>query len=362
MKGLLLAGGRGTRLRPITHTSAKQLVPVANVPILFYALQQLVDAGITDIGIVTGDSEAAIRGAVGDGSRWGAAITYIPQGRALGIAHAVAVARPFLGDDDFVLYLGDNLLEQGVRDLVERFEAARATADDHRPAAHVLLATVEEPQRFGVAELDGGRIVRLVEKPAEPPSDLAMVGVYLFGSDVHEVIAGLEPSARGEIEIVDAVQGLIDRGQPVHHDVLTGWWLDTGKKDSLLEANRRVLGVIAARVDGSVDAASDLIGSVVVEAGATIERSTIRGPVVIGAGTTITDSTIGPFTSIGPASTVRSSTISDSVLLEGVCVDGIAHLAESLIGRDTSVVATTPGATSLTLLLGDHCRIEVPAP
>lgn len=233
MKGLILAGGKGTRLRPITHTSAKQLVPVANKPILFYGLEHMAEVGITDIAIIIGETGDDVRAAVGDGSRWGVRVTYLHQDEPLGLAHCVLIAREFLGEDDFVMYLGDNMLQQGLGGIVARFEADRAAGGDGAaPSAHILLCPVPDPHRFGVAELEGDHVVRLVEKPADPPSDLAMVGVYLFTPAIHRGVAAIGPSARGELEIVDAVQWLIDDGQVVHHDLLEGWWLDTGKKDS----------------------------------------------------------------------------------------------------------------------------------
>jgi glucose-1-phosphate thymidylyltransferase len=302
VKGLILAGGKGTRLRPITHTSAKQLVPIANQPILVYGLAHMAAAGITDVGVVIGDTGDEVRRVVGDGSAWGVEVTYIPQEEPLGLAHCVLIAGDFLGDDEFVMYLGDNMLEHGLGPLV---------GDGVPPAAaHILLPPVRDPPRFGVAEVDDeGRVVRLVEKPEEPASDLAMVGVYRFTPAIHEAVRSIEPSARGELEIVDALQWLIDRGDVVHHQRLDGWWLDTGKKDSLLEANRRVLESVTPAVEGEVDEASVVDGRVVLEAGATLVGTTVRGPAVIGAGATLVDSYVGPFTSIGPGSRIERSGI-----------------------------------------------------
>jgi glucose-1-phosphate thymidylyltransferase len=369
MKGLILAGGRGTRLRPITHTSAKQLVPVANEPILFHGIHHLVDAGIVDIGLIVGETEPEIRTAVGDGSRWGAQITYLRQDEPLGLAHAVQVARPFLGDDDFVMYLGDNLLEEGVRSLVADFEAACGDADapslhhqPSRPAAVILLSPVDHPERFGVVELQQGRVVGLEEKPTQPRSDLALVGAYLFTAEIHDAVDQLAPSERGELEITEAISWLLEQGRPVLHRVLSGWWLDTGKKDSLLEGNARVLETLVPRIDGEVDAASSIHGRVVIEAGARIIDSTVRGPAIIGAGCTIESSYVGPFTSIGPNTIVRRSEVEHSVLLDEVLVDGVARLTDSLIGRRSEVVrtATVPRATRLHV--GDHCTIDLGAP
>jgi glucose-1-phosphate thymidylyltransferase len=265
MKGLILCGGAGTRLRPITHTSAKQLVPVANKPILFYGIEDMAAAGITDLGIIVGDTADEIVAAVGDGGRFGVRVTYIPQDAPLGLAHCVLIARDYLGDDDFVMYLGDNLLQQGLTEFVTRFEQARAAEHDRPPVAQILLAQVDDPRQFGVAEVDAdGDVVRLVEKPADPPSDLALVGVYLFDPHVHEAVRAIEPSGRGELEITDAIQWLLDRDHRVLHEVLDGWWIDTGKKDPLLESNRYLLERLEPANHGSVDAASTLEGRVVI--------------------------------------------------------------------------------------------------
>lgn len=367
VKGLILSGGAGTRLRPITHTSAKQLVPVANKPILFYGIEDMVAAGITRIGIITGETGPDIIEAVGDGSRFGAEVTYIPQSAPLGLAHCVLVARDFLGDDDFVMYLGDNMLQQGLVEFVRAFEEDRARwaapelDDDHEPpVAQILLSPVPDPHRFGVAEVDGaGQVVRLVEKPEEPPSDLALVGVYLFTPAIHEAVAAIEPSPRGELEITDAIQWLIDRGRQVRHDTLTGWWLDTGKKDPLLESNRRVLETIEARIDGSVDDRSVLDGRVVVEPGAEIVNSQVRGPAIIGAGARVENSYVGPFTAIAAECRLIDSEVEHSVILERCSIRGVPRLVDSLIGRDSEIhrVDRRPRATRL--MVGDHCSIEL---
>ncbi len=282
MKALILAGGAGTRLRPITHTRAKQLVPVANKPILFYGIESMVAAGIVEIGVIVGDTRDEVMEALGDGSAFGARITFIPQDEPLGLAHCVLIAHDFLGDDDFVMYLGDNLLEQDLAAFVAAFEAARQLPDP--PAAQILLKQVPDPHRFGIATLDqSGNVVQLVEKPEVPPSDLALVGVYLFTPRIHRAVAAIEPSPRGELEITDAIQWLIDSNERVRCELLTGWWIDTGKLTPLLEANRLLLERIDSRIDGAVDAASVIDGRVVVEVGAQIIGSTIRGPVAIGA-------------------------------------------------------------------------------
>jgi glucose-1-phosphate thymidylyltransferase len=355
VKALVLAGGSGTRLRPITHTSAKQLVPVANKPILFYGLEQIRDAGITDVGIIVGDTHAEIEEAVGDGSELGIRATYLPQDAPLGLAHAVLTAADWLADDDFVMFLGDNLIEGGIGHLVEAFER-------DRPDAQVLLKAVGDPSRFGVADLDGdGRVVGLVEKPADPPSDLALVGVYLFTPAILDAARRIEPSDRGELEITDAVQRLLDDGREVRASRIEGWWLDTGKKDDLLEANRIVLASLRRRVDGTVDDASEVVGDVVVEPGAEVVRSTVRGPAVIGAGTRVEDAFIGPFTSIAAGCRVERCEVEFSVLLERCVVRDVARLEGSLLGRDVEVVRTQRRPAAHRLTLGDHSRVEISA-
>ncbi|MBS1848317.1 MAG: glucose-1-phosphate thymidylyltransferase, partial [Actinobacteria bacterium] len=298
MKGLILSGGAGTRLRPITHTSAKQLVPVANKPILFYGIEDMAAAGITEIGIIVGGTRDEIIAAVGDGSAFGVRVTYIPQDEPLGLAHCVLIARDFLGDDEFVMYLGDNLLRQGIAEFVDAFEADRRRSaqpgfgeSSDAAAAQILLARVDDPERFGVAEIGTeGEVVRLVEKPEVPPSDLALVGVYLFDPTIHDAVASIEPSPRGELEITDAIQWLIDHGRRVRHEVVDGWWIDTGKLDPLLEGNRLVLDTLDSVVEGAVDDSSTLLGRVVVEAGAQVIDSVVRGPAIIGRNTVVRDS------------------------------------------------------------------------
>jgi glucose-1-phosphate thymidylyltransferase len=358
MRALILAGGAGTRLRPITHTRAKQLVPVANTPILFYGIRSMVDAGITEIGIIVGDTRDEVMAAVGDGSQFGAAVTYIAQDAPLGLAHCVLIARDFLGDDDFVMYLGDNLLEQDLAAFVQAFEAARRGPTP--PAAQILLKRVPDPHRFGIATLDdAGHVVHLVEKPADPPSDLALVGVYLFDASIHEAVASIAPSARGELEITDAIQWLIDAGKPVRTELLTGWWIDTGKLTPLLEANRLLLERLEPRVEGSVDEASVLDGRVVVAAGAEIVRSTIRGPVAIGAGTRIVDSFVGPFSAIGADCEVVDSEIEHSVVMDRSKVVDVPRLEDSLIGCDAVVTRTRQRPRALRLMVGDHCQVDI---
>lgn len=364
MKGLILAGGKGTRLRPITHTSAKQLLPVANKPILFYAIEAVAEAGIDEIGIIVGDTADAVREACGDGNQWGVELTYIPQEEPLGLAHCVLIAQDFLGDDDFVLYLGDNLFEQGLDGFVQRFSEARESTSVDPAAAPpdvwVLLASVPNPQQFGVAELgDDGQIMHIVEKPSDPPTNLAMVGASVYTPAIHEAVRAIKPSARGELEIVDAIQWLIDRDHVVRHEVLDGWWLDTGKKDSVLDANRRILETLNTRIDGDVDDSTQIDGRVIIEEGATIVGSTVRGPVIIGADARITNSYVGPFTSIGPNVVVTDSEVEGSVLLAGSSLRDVSRLVDSLLGKEAEVFRSSQPPKANRLLVGDHSIIEL---
>ena len=366
VKALILAGGAGTRLRPITHTRAKQLVPVANKPILFYGLEAIADAGIKQVGIVVGDTAAEVMAAVGDGSDWGLAVTYLPQDAPLGLAHAVLIAREFLGEDDFVMYLGDNLLKQSLKDFVERFEDDRDRAriptldgSTEVPCAQILLKEVPDPHRFGVAELaDDGSVVRLLEKPPVPPSNLALVGVYLFDRRIHDAVAAIEPSPRGELEITDAIQWLVDQGLRVRTEVLDGWWIDTGKLTPLLEANRLLLELLERRIDGSVEE-SEIDGRVVVEEGASVVRSRIRGPVIIGAGTRIEDSFIGPFSAIGRGCVIEGSEVEHSVILDDCRVIGVGRLEDSLLGHHVEVIRSEQRPSATRLMLGDHCSVDL---
>ena len=358
MKALILAGGAGTRLRPITHTRAKQLVPVANMPILFYGIESMVAAGITELGVIVGDTREEVQEALGDGSQFGAAITYIPQDEPLGLAHCVLIARDFLGDDDFVMYLGDNLLQQDLAAFVEAFGEARQ--GEAPPSAQILLKQVPDPHRFGIAELDdAGHVTHLVEKPDDPPSDLALVGVYLFDKHIHEGVEAIEPSDRGELEITDAIQWLIDNGHRVRTEILTGWWIDTGKLTPLLEANRLLLETIDTKVHGSVDEQSTLDGRIVVETGAEIVNSTIRGPVAIGANTRVVDSFIGPFSAVGADCEVLHSEIEHSVIMNGSRIVDIPRLEDSLIGSDAVVSRSKRKPRAVRLMVGDHCLIDV---
>lgn len=351
LKGLVLSGGAGTRLRPLTHTSAKQLVPVANKPVLFYGLEALRDAGIREVGIIVGDTRAEIEAAVGDGSRFDLDITIIPQAAPLGLAHAVLTAEEFLGDSSFVMYLGDNLLRDGIAGLVEEFR-------HNAPDAMILLQHVDDPEHYGIAELDGDTVVRLVEKPKNPVSDLALVGVYLFTGALMESAKAIAPSWRNELEITDAIQHMVDRGLRVEPHIVTGWWKDTGQVVDMLEANRLILDVQRRRIDGEVDAESIIDGRVVIESGARIIRSTVRGPAVIGAGTIIEDAYVGPYSAISDNCHVSRAEIEHSILWEGSSIRDLdARVESSLIGREVSIGRTDEKPRAYRFVLGDSSTI-----
>ncbi|MFF5189227.1 glucose-1-phosphate thymidylyltransferase [Streptomyces sp. NPDC000345] len=353
MKALVLAGGAGTRLRPITHTSAKQLVPVANKAVLFYGLESIAAAGVTEVGVIVGETADEIRAAVGDGSRFGLDITYIPQERPLGLAHAVIVARDFLGDDDFVMYLGDNFIVGGITDLVDEFRGTR-------PDAQILLTRVPDPRAFGVAELDAaGQVVGLEEKPERPKSDLALVGVYLFTPAIHAAVRAIGPSRRGELEITHAIQHLIDAGADVRSTIVKGYWKDTGNVVDMLEVNRTVLEALERRIDGEVDEASETVGRVVVEAGARIVGSRLVGPVVIGAGTEVRDSYVGPFTSVAENCRITDSELEFSIVLRDSSIDGVGRIENSLIGRHVEVTPAPGVPSAHRLVLGDHSKVQI---
>ncbi|WP_338894350.1 glucose-1-phosphate thymidylyltransferase [Streptomyces sp. TG1A-60] len=355
MKALVLSGGSGTRLRPITHSFAKQLVPIANKPVLCYALEAIADAGISDVGIVVGDTAAEIMKAIGDGSTFGLRVTYIRQPHPLGLAHAVYIAREFLGQDDFVMYLGDNFVLGGIKELVAEFRR-------DRPAARILLTEVENPSLFGVAELDNaGNVVRLEEKPKVPSSPLALVGVYLFTPAVHEAVAAIKPSARGELEITDAIQWLIDEGHSVRPLIITGYWKDTGNVTDMLEANRAVLESAERRIDGKVDDASEVIGRVHIDEDARVRNSRIVGPVSIGPGTTITGSYLGPFTSVARDCRIENSEIEYSIVLPEASITGVGRIEASLIGRQVEVTSSAHTPSAHRFLLGDHSKVQIPS-
>jgi glucose-1-phosphate thymidylyltransferase len=331
LKGLILSGGKGTRLRPITHTSAKQLVPVANKPVLFYGIEAMAQAGIAEVGIIiapeTGDE---IRAAAGDGSRFGVAITYIVQDEPAGLAHAVLTAEAFLDDAPFVMYLGDNLLQGGIEGLVKAFTT-------NQPEALILLTPVPDPEHYGVAELDGDRVVRLAEKPPEPKTNLALVGVYMFTPGIHDAARAIEPSGRGELEITDAIQHLLDTGARVEPHIVEGWWKDTGRLDDMLEANRLILETIHTRHNGDYEDSS-VEGRVIIEPGATLTRSTVRGPAIIGANTRLIDAYIGPYTAIAEDCLVQEAEIEHSILLAGAKVKHLSgRMESSLLGRNVTV-------------------------
>ena len=353
MKALVLSGGAGTRLRPITHTSAKQLVPVANKPVLFYGLEAIRDAGVTDVGIIVGDTQAEIEAAVGDGSELGISVTYIRQDAPLGLAHCVLIAQDFLGDDDFVMYLGDNFIIGGITELVQEFR-------DGTYDAQILLTKVDNPSQFGVAELGpNGGVTTLVEKPKEPKSDLALVGVYMFRPVIHDAVRAIKPSGRGELEITDALQWLIDQGRDVRPHLVTGYWKDTGRLEDMLECNRKVLESIEPLVLGSVDADSQLIGRVVVEQGAVIERSTVRGPAIIGRDSVVRDTYVGPFTSIYFGCTLEDTEIEHSIVLEESSIRGVGRIEDSLIGKQVEVSPSSALPHAHRLMLGDHSRVSI---
>jgi len=354
LKGLILSGGRGTRLRPITFTSAKQLVPVANKPVLFYGIEAMAAAGIREVGIIiapeTGDE---IREAAGDGSQFGVAITYIVQDEPAGLAHAVLTAEPFLGSSPFVMYLGDNLLQGGMEDLVAQFRGGTAEA-------LILLTPVPDPQNFGVAELGPeGSVVRLVEKPPEPATDLALVGVYMFTPQIHEAARSIKPSARGELEITDAIQWLVDGGRRVEPHIVKGWWKDTGRLDDMLEANRLILDTLERRIDGELHEAQ-VDGRVVVESGARLERATVRGPAIIGAGAVVRDAYIGPYTAIGRHCVIEGAEVEHSILLEGSSVRGLdGRMESSLLGRDVAISRDARQPRAYRFMVGDKSEIGI---
>src|SRR5947209_418580 len=356
LKGLILSGGKGTRLRPITHTSAKQLVRVANKPVLFYGIEAMAEAGIEDVGIIiapeTGDE---IRTAAGDGSRFGVRITYIVQAEPAGLAHAVLTAEPFLGDSPFVMYLGDNLLQGGMRELVDAFRA-------NAPDALILLTPVADPEHYGVAELDpqdSGRVVRLAEKPAEPTTDLALVGVYMFTAGIHDAARAIDPSPRGELEITDAIQHLVDTGLRVEPHIVRGWWKDTGRLEDMLEANRLVLDQVQARVEGEL-IQSNADGRVIIEAGARLERCMVRGPAIIGAGARLTDCYVGPYTAIGENCVIERAEVEHSILLEGSSVIGLdGRMEASLLGRNVTIGRGERQPRAYRFMVGDNSEIGI---
>ncbi len=352
MKGLILSGGKGTRLYPITFNRAKQLVPVANKPVLFRVIEAIKEANITEIGIVVGDTGDEIRQAVGEGQRWGVNITYIPQEAPLGLAHAVKISQDFLGDERFVMFLGDNVIEGGISRLITQF----ADSDWN---SQIVLTEVNEPQHYGVAELDENqRIVRLVEKPRTPPSNLALVGIYMFDQHIFEAVNQIQPSWRGEYEITDAIQWLVENAYQVYPYVHQGWWIDTGKPIDMLEANNRVLAELVHKVEGYVDRDSKIDHLVTVERGAEIINSVIRGPAIIGEDSRIINSYIGPFTSIYHGTIVENSEIEHSIILDHTRIIGIpSRIEDSIIGRDVEIAYSPIKPRAFKMTLGDHSKV-----
>lgn len=353
MKGLILAGGKGTRLYPLTYTGAKQLVPVANKPVLFYAIENLVEAGITDLGMVVGDTKDQIMAAVGDGSQFGAQVTYIEQPVPLGIAHGVKIAQDFIQKERFVLFLGDNFLRDGIVPLVRNFE-------NEAPACQIHLYKVPNPQDFGVAELKDGRVVRLVEKPQTSQSDLAVIGIYIFDHQVFEAVNNIQPSARGELEITDTIQYFIDQGLEVSPQIITGAWIDTGKPGDILEANRLVLEELQPRMEGQVDEDSQVNGKVTIERGAQVKNSVIRGPAIIGEESEIINSYIGPFTSVYHHVLIEDSELEHCIVLEhSRIVDVESRIEDSLIGRYVEITRSPKKPRAYKMTLGDHSKVGI---
>ncbi len=356
MKGLILSGGKGTRMRPITHTAAKQLLPVANKPILFYGIEAIKSAGIDEIGIIISpETGAAVREAVGSGDRWGVKVEYIVQDEPLGLAHAVKIARPFLKDDTFVMYLGDNLIKDGVAPLVRLFEESHVDA-------FILLKEVSNPSAFGVAQLGkDGRIICLEEKPAKPKSNLALVGVYLFNKNIHAAIDEIKPSKRGELEITDAIQKLLEKNFHIGSYILQSWWLDTGKKDDMLEANRVVLDEMSdVSMLGTIQNGSKLSGRVHVGKGTVLNACTIRGPATIGDNCVIEHSYIGPFTSIGDATKVSHAELEFCIVRENCQIlDFHGRIEDSLLGANVELTRGQQKPIAYRLMLGDDSKVDV---
>jgi glucose-1-phosphate thymidylyltransferase len=352
MKGLILSGGKGTRLYPLTYTSAKQLIPVANKPVLFRVIESIRDAGITDIGIVVGDTAEEIERAVGRGGQWGVNITYIPQDKPLGLAHAVKISQNFLGDDRFVMFLGDNVIQGGISPLIAQFASSQYNAQ-------IVLTRVEQPEQYGVAQLDQeGRIIRLIEKPKEPPSDLALVGIYMFDHHIFEAVNAIAPSWRGELEITDAIQWLVEHQFNVFPYIHRGWWIDTGRPGDMLEANSLVLEELTPTIEGYVDRASEVDSRVTVEQGAEIINSVVRGPAIIGKDTRVVNAYVGPFTSIHHHCLVENAEISRSIVLEHSQIRNInRRIEDSLIGRHVVLHRSPIRPRAYKFTLGDHSHL-----
>ncbi len=353
MKALITAGGKGTRLRPLTHTQNKHLLPIANKPILHYALGKVAGAGITQVGIITNQEGTEVKEALGTGEQWGLEISYIPQDEPLGLAHAVKIAQDFIGDDEFIFYLGDNMVVGGLDKFIETFH-------HHKDNCHLTLAGVKDPERFGVPEIQGDRIVSIEEKPRVPKSEFAVAGIYLYDSHIFEAVHAIKPSARGELEISDAHQYLIDHGYQIGYSEITGWWKDTGKPQDILEANRLVLEHTDARNLGTIDHRSTVTGNVVLESGASVVNSTVRGPAVIGRNTIIENSFVGPFTSIGHECLITDSEIEFSIILNDCEITNVSvRIEDSLLGTGTKVRSAHGRPRSNRFMVGDQSIIEI---
>lgn len=354
MKAVVLCAGEGTRLRPLTYTSAKHLIPVANRPVIHYTLDALREAGITEIGIVVSPNvEAEFKSALGDGGPWGVRLSYIRQSDPKGLAHAVGCAREFVGDDPFLVYLGDNLLERGVAGFVQDYEA-------NPTAAGIMLTEVDDPTSFGVARLENDRITELIEKPSDPPSNLAIVGVYQFDPSIFEAIDQIEPSWRGELEITDAIQALIDDGETVRPHLVQGWWKDAGKPEDMIDANRLVLeGLCDPKLESEISADSQLTGRVAIDNNVTVERSVLRGPLVIGEGAVIRDAFVGPFTSIGPNVGLSNSEIEYSIVMADATIEGIRRIDHSLIGRNVRLRHRMQPPDAYRFVIGDDGEVDL---
>jgi glucose-1-phosphate thymidylyltransferase len=354
VKALVLAGGTGSRLRPFSYSMPKQLIPVAGKPVLLRCLEDIKAAGVTDLGVIVGPRAAEIEAAVGSGAELGLNVTYIPQDSPRGLAHCVHIAASFLGDEDFIMYLGDNVVADGIAGLAEEFRASR-------PAAQLIVAKVADPSSYGIAELDSdGQVLRVVEKPSEPCSDLALIGVYFFTAAVQEAVRSVGPSGRGEYEITDAIQWLIGAGHPVRARELSGYWKDTGRVEDVLDCNRVLLDSAKGRLDGDVDGASTLVGEVVVEAGAWVIASTVIGPAIVGAGTVVAASEVGPHVTVGRDCLLAGTSVKDSIILDDVHIRQVRGIRGSLIGRSAQV-HNVAGGDGYRLLVGDHATVQVPS-
>jgi glucose-1-phosphate thymidylyltransferase len=352
LKGLLLAGGYGTRLRPLTHTGNKHMLPVANKPILLYGLESIRDAGIKKIGIILGPLREGIIEAIGDGSKLGIEVTYIDQPEPKGLAHAVLVAEDFLEDEPFVMYLGDNILMKGIKYLVDDFKKSGKDA-------MVVLTKVKDPRIFGVAVVDKGRLVKVLEKPKDPPTNLAITGIYMFTPVIFDIIHRLKPSGRGELEITDAIQMLLDEKFNVGYDMVDGWWKDTGKPEDLLEANELVLSDIKPSNEGTVAEDVNMAGNITIGKNTVIKNNTtIRGPVVIGKDCKIgPDTYIGPYTTIGNSVTIIGGEVENSIIMDGTTIDCDKRIVDSLIGRDAKIVSNQLKPSGSRFIIGDSTYI-----